>query len=229
MITPKLTKPPLVVKTKPEGLLLGVILAPVLYALWIYPSLPEQIPVHFDMRGTPDRYAAKSLFYFIILPIANVLLYYLIRYLAPLDRQKKIVDRFSFYLFRLSLAGCLSVLAWLITYQMVNPGSDLRLEAWMYSGMTILLGFLSYQMACLGPTAINSPLSTEMQRPEVWKKVRMDTGRIIPFSSLLVITLVWVLPSDMAMLVFFIYIISVSLFPLLYAYSVSGKMTSSKK
>ena len=90
-----------------------MILSPVLYALWIYPSLPEQIPVHFDMRGTPDRYADKSLFYFIILPIANILLYYLIRYLTPLDRQKKIVDRFSFYLFRLSLAGCLSVLAWL--------------------------------------------------------------------------------------------------------------------
>lgn len=225
----ELNEYPLPMKTKPEGLLLGVILAPVLYALWIYPSLPEQIPVHFDIRGTPDRYAEKSLFYCIILPVTNVLLYYLIRYVATLDQQKKIVDRFSFYLFRLSLAGCLSVLAWLINYQIAHPGTELHLEAWMYSGLTIVLGLVSYLMACLGPSAVNSPLSADMQRPEVWEKVRVDTARVMPASTLLIVILLWVLPSDVAMIIFLIYTTFFLLFPFLYAYSVSGKMTSSKK
>jgi hypothetical protein len=49
------------------------------YLLWIYPSLPEVIPVHFDFSWTPNRWGHKSELFIIagiaaIFPIINTVL-----------------------------------------------------------------------------------------------------------------------------------------------------------
>ena len=49
------------------------------YLLWIYPSLPEVIPVHFDFNWNPNRWAHKSDLFIIagvaaIFPVVNTIL-----------------------------------------------------------------------------------------------------------------------------------------------------------
>ena len=49
------------------------------YLLWIYPSLPEIIPVHFDLNWNPNRWAHKSELFIIagvaaIFPVINAIL-----------------------------------------------------------------------------------------------------------------------------------------------------------
>jgi uncharacterized membrane protein len=49
------------------------------YLLWIYPSLPEVIPVHFDFNWNPNRWAHKSELFILvgiaaIFPIMNTIL-----------------------------------------------------------------------------------------------------------------------------------------------------------
>jgi len=49
------------------------------YLLWIYPSLPEIIPVHFDINWNPNRWAHKSELFIIagvaaVFPIINAIL-----------------------------------------------------------------------------------------------------------------------------------------------------------
>jgi len=49
------------------------------YLLWIYPSLPEIIPMHFDFKWNPDRWAHKSELFIIagvaaIFPVINTVL-----------------------------------------------------------------------------------------------------------------------------------------------------------
>ncbi|AWB43356.1 hypothetical protein DCC85_03370 [Paenibacillus sp. CAA11] len=47
-------------KTKVLRMVTWLIAAvPIVVYLWVYPKLPEQIPVHFS-DGQPDRYASKS-------------------------------------------------------------------------------------------------------------------------------------------------------------------------
>ena len=42
-------------------LIISVIMAlPVLYLAWIWPSLPEQVPMHFGLNGKVDRYGHKN-------------------------------------------------------------------------------------------------------------------------------------------------------------------------
>jgi len=43
-------------------------------ALWLWPGLPELIPVHFDAGGVPDRFGARTPFNWFLLPgIATVM------------------------------------------------------------------------------------------------------------------------------------------------------------
>lgn len=49
------------------------------YLLWIYPSLPEIIPVHFDLNWNPNRWAHKSELFIVagvaaIFPVINTIL-----------------------------------------------------------------------------------------------------------------------------------------------------------
>lgn len=43
-------------------------------ALWLWPQLPEQIPLHFDGAGAPDRFGARTAWNWFLLPgIATIL------------------------------------------------------------------------------------------------------------------------------------------------------------
>lgn len=37
-------------------------------AAWLWPGLPERVPIHFDLAGNPDRWAAKSWWSWFALP-----------------------------------------------------------------------------------------------------------------------------------------------------------------
>ena len=43
-------------------------------AAWWYPRLPDRIPIHFNMAGTPDGWAAKSVATWFLLPSLATLL-----------------------------------------------------------------------------------------------------------------------------------------------------------
>ncbi len=63
-----------------------------LIAAFVYPKLPEQIPVHFSFEGTPDRYGSR-LFLFVI-PLISFLCTILAEVLPRLDPKQPSYDRF---------------------------------------------------------------------------------------------------------------------------------------
>ena len=205
-----------------------VIALPVVHALFIYPGLPEEMPVHFT-NGHADRYAEKSFFYLIIVPITNASLHFIISYVTKFDQQKKVVDRFSFFLFRLSLAGSLSVLALLVNYQIANPNTDMNLQPWAFSSFVVFLCFGAYLIACLGPSGINLSLSEKMRQPEVWEKVRRGMLKILPVSAIISLFLIWILPEDAVPIFLIIGTPCILLLPLLYAYYITGEVYNLKR
>ncbi len=43
------------------GWALGVMLLPVLYAIWVYQTLPENLAIHFDLFGKGNAFLPKFL------------------------------------------------------------------------------------------------------------------------------------------------------------------------
>lgn len=62
---------------------LAALLALWVNALRLWPSLPERFPVHFDAAGEPDRWQARSLGAWLLLPVLGTLVAALLGLLLP--------------------------------------------------------------------------------------------------------------------------------------------------
>lgn len=199
-----------------------VILLPVVHALIVFPALPEKIPTHFS-NGRPGNYEEKSLLYFLILPLINIGLYYLISYVSQLDKQKKVVDTLFFYYFRIVIAAALSILALLANYQKSHPDAALNMTSWMLSVGAVLFGFMTYLHTCLGPSSVNLSLTEAERHPELWKTIKSILKRWIPVATLITLILVWVLSAEAAVVYFCTYSLVLLLMPLLLMFALSKR------
>jgi len=53
-------------------------------SVWLWPGLPEQIPLHFDGAGSPDRFGARSALHWFLLPGVATLMVLLFAFVLPL-------------------------------------------------------------------------------------------------------------------------------------------------
>ena len=61
------------------GWALGVMLLPVLYAIWVYKKLPENLAIHFDLSGKGDSFLPKFLVvsaFPIVMMLLEVMIYW---------------------------------------------------------------------------------------------------------------------------------------------------------
>lgn len=58
--------------TASRALLWTLALATLAWAIWVYPTIPERIPIHFGLDGLPDRWRDRSLAGWLLLPLIGV-------------------------------------------------------------------------------------------------------------------------------------------------------------
>ena len=63
-----------------------------LIAAVAYPSLPEQIPAHFNFNGVPDNYEAK--WFVFVIPILSFILTAMAEFMPKLDPKQESYDKF---------------------------------------------------------------------------------------------------------------------------------------
>src|SRR4051794_21473976 len=78
--------------TLPDAAAVVVWLIPAIYLYFVYPTLPQTVPVHYGINGTIDRYGTKNEFLAgpLILMGASILVYLLLRFLSVIDPKKQI-------------------------------------------------------------------------------------------------------------------------------------------
>jgi len=74
---------------KSETISLGIILLALVFSIYFYPSLPEKMAVHWNLKGGVDRYLSKQFALFLIPAISLVvlLLFILIPKIDPLRQN----------------------------------------------------------------------------------------------------------------------------------------------
>jgi uncharacterized membrane protein len=58
--------------------------------MWVYPSLPSEIPTHWNMAGDVDDYSTKSMI--LVLAAIPIALYLLMVFLPKIDPKRKSYD-----------------------------------------------------------------------------------------------------------------------------------------
>ena len=107
-------------KLKKELPLIGIVLLPFLYLMYVWNQLPEQVPLHYNLKGEVDRYGDKS--ELIMIPILLPLLIYVIFLAVPYIDPKKQIQKMGnkYDTLKLILTTFMSALALFIIYTAKN-------------------------------------------------------------------------------------------------------------
>ncbi len=199
-----------------DWLMLIIIIAPLPFIGFAWNSFPEEVPVHFNLSGEPDRYEHKSIGLF-ILPALNFILY-LFLHVLPMIRPKNndfllLEDRyrsirmiahvlltFVFFLFAIFSLGYSFDLTLVLTYGLLL--------------MLLLIGNYMSNIRLNYFVGIRTPwtLSNEI----IWKKTHRFTAKLWVFSSL---GMMMILPFIPGVLIGFIaFVLIISIIPIVYSY-----------
>lgn len=78
-------------KNKLDPFFLAIILLSIIGTFLIFKSLPDQVPMHWNIKGEVDDYSAKSFVYLTaLLPLA---LYFIMKIIPQIDPQKDAYDK----------------------------------------------------------------------------------------------------------------------------------------
>ena len=194
-----------------------LVLLPFLYLAWIWNSLPEQVPLHWNIVGEADRYGSRK--ELILVPLLLPFLVYILMWFIPfVDSKNAIIKKDDKYdLIKLILVGVTSVLAILILN--VSRNETILNINYLILGIGILYMILGNFFKTIRSNyfiGIRTPwtLADEL----VWRKTHKLAGIIWLVGGLIIILLSFFLdhtPLSFGMIIVTAVIV---LIPVIYSY-----------
>lgn len=154
-------------------------------AAYLYPSLPEQIPTHWNINGEVDDYTAKPWGVW-LLPLAAIFTFALMKVIPVISPKGYRTESFSevYNIFTVTLVGFMSGVALLVLLE--ASGRDVHVNEMIYAG----LGLLFFVMGnFLGKVRKNFFLGIRtpwtLASDEVWGRTHRLGGRVFVIIGIL--------------------------------------------
>ena len=184
---------------------------------FVWDQIPEQIAMHWNIRGEVDGWGEKGFDVF-FLPLINLGVYLLllfIPYIDPkrkADHQQKALRAFRFIL-PVIFTGLfvLMLLQWL--------GYDFGMNNMVYLAIAFLFLLMGNYLQSLKPNyfiGIRTPWTLENE--DIWRKTHRMGGKVWMIVSLILIALWFFVPTASFSTVFFIGVLTIVLIPTGYSF-----------
>ena len=202
---------------KSNWLVIALMLIPVLITLIVWDRIPEEVPVHWNIKGEVDNYASKE-FGMFLLPI-SMLIMNIIFWIVPYIDPKKNVPLFKETLYRLQVAMNIFFFGLALLIIGVSLGFQLDVGTIVIYGVLFLLGILGNYMSKMRPNyfiGVRTPWTLESE--EVWFKTHRLAGNLWVGTSAILMMIKSMMSSEMFFYVFIPGIVIMSLVPIVYSY-----------
>ncbi|RTQ44949.1 DUF1648 domain-containing protein [Hymenobacter gummosus] len=197
------------------AILLG--LAPLIHLALVWPQLPAQVPVHFNIRGEADRMgSAATLWGLAALPLASLAFMLVLPRIDP--KRQLDAHNANFQKMLLALMASLAAFGVMITRAAQVGYVAGNWVSLILSGMYVLLG--NYMVA-VPPNyfaGIRTPWTLE--NPVVWQRTHRVGGRAMVGAGLLGLLVSWLLPGPATTSVVLGVLMAVPLGAAVYSYVV---------
>jgi uncharacterized membrane protein len=122
---------------KREWPLLVILAIPLIAAFLVYPHMPEQVPIHWNVQGQPNNYGSR-LFGTFFLPLLNVFMYVMFIFLPKFDPKRANYEKFgsSYLTIRYSL-HLFFMLMFGITVA-ASMGYPVRIDRWIPAAVAVI-------------------------------------------------------------------------------------------
>lgn len=197
-----------------ESLIWLIIAIPFVYYALVYPKLPAQIPIHFDIHGTPDNYAPKASYWWLI--AATTLGMYALLLIIPLIDPKRKIRQMGnkYFMIKLLLVLLMSLMTIFSIYVASKPQIEIKFILALLLGVMILI--IGNYMPSFKPNyfiGIRTPWTLESE--EIWRKTHRLGGWLWAITGLVIIVLSLM---KVSLTVSIILLILAGLVPVLYSF-----------
>jgi uncharacterized membrane protein len=206
--------------TAADASALVVWLIPIAYLIFIMPSLPASVAMHYGSNGEVDRYGSKSefLFFQLLMQGVSFLVYLLLKFLPAIDPKKKVkYGESTFQKLGLGLIIFLSALNIAIIFGALHHQFNIEKVIMPITGL--LFAFIGNMMNNIKPNyfaGIRTPWTLESE--DTWRATHRLASKIW-FGGGIVLTILMLLMSPVAGKVVFTFVIAVMvLIPVIYSY-----------
>jgi len=194
-----------------------------LTALAFFPSLPDIVPVHWNIHGDPDRFSDKLSGSF-GLPVIITFLALLLNFLPRFDKMRENLESSSDF-YQVIICSTISLLyAIEILVLLLSSGVMISLEV----TIPILIGCFFVILGYLMPyikrnTTVGFRFPWTLRNDEIWKQTHIHGGKIFMVAGLLVI-LIAPFAGIWGIFVLLLIVLLASLYVAVYSYRLSKIM-----
>jgi uncharacterized membrane protein len=199
-----------------------VFLAPLVYLAFVWNKLAATVPLHFNLKGEPDRYGSK---YELLLPVAILIavsigVYFLLNNLHRIDPKKSYTEetRGRMQRFAIGLVLFMSILGCFIVQSAVDGAINLSAN-YILALVGLLFAFIGNYMYTIKPNYFAGfRLPWTLQDNENWRLTHKLAGVLWFAGGLLIAILALALPAKYSMTSFVVVMIIITLIPAVYSY-----------
>jgi len=197
--------------------IIALVLMPFVYLTFIWNSLPEKVPTHWNYKGEVDHWGDK--FSLIgMLFMLPVLMYVLLLVFPKIDPKKRIaLMGGKFYQLRFFLVLCMSMMALFIIFITKNP--SFSSPNFIYILIGILFLILGNYFKVIQPNyfiGIRTPWTLENN--EVWKATHNFAGKLWFIGGLIIVLGGLIFQNPSFAFVFISLVVVLAIVPMVYSY-----------
>jgi uncharacterized membrane protein len=196
-------------------------LLPAVYLAVIWNQIPQTVPMHFDMKGTVDRYGTKNelLIMTAILAAANMLTYLIILNVYKIDpkkyaaQNKERLQRIGF-----SVALYIAAISAMLIYEISHNRVNMTMK-FVFVAMGLLFALLGNNMYNLKPNYFaGMRLPWTLENEDNWRATHHLAGRLWFFGGLIFAVIALLFNGEWTMYLAFAILSTLILRPVIYSY-----------
>ena len=212
---------------KSEIIILIIALLPLLYLASIWNSLPDKVPMHWNIEGKIDRYGSKQqlIWLSLLMPLLTYLIITFIPKIDPKNQLAKMGNKYESFKFFLVLF--MSILSIIIIYSAKT--GELFNAKYIPLAVAGLFMVLGNYMKTIKPNyfiGIRTPWTLENE--EVWKQTHYIASYLWFWGGLFSIIVILLLPEKSGYYFFTAIMFIITLIPLAYSYWYYQKIKKEK-
>lgn len=194
---------------------------PFVYVAYLWPTLPERVPIHFGADGQPDRFGPRGQVLLApgILMTVGLGAYLLLRNLRRIDPKQNAGGETVF-----KLADGLLVFLSLLAVYIVHSAKAGETDNVLFVIVGLLFAWIGNVMHSLKPNyfaGFRFPWTLESEHN--WRKTHRFGGKLWFFGGLAMAASMWVLPLSNGLAVFFGIVAVLCVAPVVYSYRLFRK------
>jgi uncharacterized membrane protein len=198
-------------------LLIGI---PFIYAAYLYPSLPEIIPTHFNIKGEADGFGGKGSIYVgpSIMGMASLFTYFFLTYIKKIDpKRSEQMEDGLFQKFGFFTVLFLTALSMVILYTTTHQG--ISIEKLLFPMMGLAFAGMGLYMPKIKQNYFAGfKLPWTLDNEDNWNATHKIAGKVWLYGGVIQFFAGLVFSSVASFVIFFIAMVVMVLVPTIYSY-----------